>query len=776
MTRRRRTRMPRAPGAASPHPVSVSESKGLPWIIAGIGMLAVVAALTGLQLWRDRSLPAFPAVALAASPGGADGDYAGADACMQCHASEHSAWSSSTHGNAGGTPREREPLASFDGRPIRFRDGLVLPAGGDGGDLRFTVVRPDRDDVVFDVAAMVGGGHMVGGGTQGYFTRAADGTVRLLPWELTADGVWFCNTGEAASGWQPITEEMRLADCGDWPPRRTLGGHDRLGNCQECHGSGIVSTVDDGGTRTTRWRSLAIDCESCHGPAREHVEAGGGAPPPSLLSLDKEASVQLCLRCHALKDALEPGYMAGRELTRHYSVGLPAVSGEALFADGRTRTFAYQEGHLYSACYLNGGMTCVDCHAPHSQEYRTFQGTALRGRFDDGQCLGCHAAKGVTTTEHTRHVAGSAGSRCVACHMPYLQQPDVGSAIPYARADHTISIPRPALDSLLGVRGACANCHRELSDTELNRVTEQWYGPLKPLAAPVAALIDPSAGKLHELLDRAERHPMATLSLLGRELRLAGAGSKTLDRQTRNSLMRLGGNADPDMAAAALALLHLAHGNDRQVRTRIIHALSAHPSAARVRDRWIALLAWIGDEQAAGDRPDQAIAAYRKALELPPADPGVLRNLGYAQLRVGRTVDAIASFRASAAASPSDPLGHVGLGVALTTAGQQAAATEAYREALRVDPNEPLALFNLANAALRQGRHEEAAAGYRRVLRIDPSMTSAAFNLARAAIAQGHLQEAADALRAGLEFEPDNTAAADMLAELLTLRAQPTAR
>lgn len=747
------------------------------WIVTGIVALIVVAAAAGVQRWLERPLPAFPAVALAAAQGTGPEDFAGAAACAQCHAAEHTAWAASTHGRAGGTPDEHEPLAPFDGRPIRFRDGVVQPGRSDGDGLRFTVVRPGRDDAAFDVMAIVGGGYMVGGGTQGYFTRAADGTVRLLPWEQTAEGVWFCNTGEAAFGWQPITEDMRLTDCGDWPPRRTLGGHDRLGNCQECHGSRIVSTVD-AGTRTTSWRSLAIDCESCHGPAREHVDAGGGAPPPSLLTLDKEASVQLCLRCHALKDAVRPGYTAGRDIAEHYSVGMPAVSGEALFADGRTRTFAYQEGHLYSACYLNGGMTCVDCHTPHSQEYRSFQGAPLTGRFDDGQCLGCHASLSVAPAEHTRHDAGSAGSRCVACHMPYLQQPDVGSAIPYARADHTISIPRPALDSVLGVRGACATCHRGLSDTELNRVVEQWYGPLKPLAASVAALVGDRTGDLPRLIDEAERHPMATLSLLGRELRVAAdrGGGLAFDTETRNALIRLGGHADADLAGASLALLHITHGDDRQIRSRMIAALSAHPAAAQVRDRWMTLLAWLGDEQAAAGRPDQAIVAYRKALELPPADAAVLRNLGYTQLRIGRTADAIASFRASVSAAPADPLGHVGLGVAHTTAGNHAAATDAYRAALRVDPNEPLALFNLANASLRQGRYEEAAAGYRRVLRIDPSMSSAAFNLARAAIAQGRLQEASAALRAGLEFEPENTSAADMLAELMALPDQSTMR
>ena len=44
-------------------------------------------------------------------------------------------------------------------------------------------------------------------------------------------------------------------------------------------------------------------------------------------------------------------------------------------------------------------------------------------------CLSCHA-KGMdnpaglrgTVNEHTHHAAGSAGSACVACHMPKIEQ------------------------------------------------------------------------------------------------------------------------------------------------------------------------------------------------------------------------------------------------------------------------------------------------------------------------------------------------------------------
>jgi Flp pilus assembly protein TadD len=737
------------------------------------GALLAGVAVFGILRWRARPLPPFPPPAHATPT--AEGapvfdDFAGAAACARCHTAQHDAWSASTHGRAGGTPGERPPLRPFDGRPIRFADAVVVPEQLTGGALRFVVRRMGRAEIAYAVEAMVGGAHLAGGGTQAYFTRHQDGTVRMLPWELTGDGVWFCNTGtRAGRGWQPITPQMRLADCGDWPPQRVLGYHDRLASCQECHGSQIESSLVTRGPAQTRWKSLAIDCEACHGPARDHAEtAGTNGAPASLMTLDKEASVQLCLRCHGLKDALQPGYLAGRRLESYYSGGLAAASGDALLPDGRTRTFAYQEGHLFSACYLNGGMTCVDCHEPHRQSYRSFQRDPLPGRLDDRQCTSCHPSKAVAPERHTRHAPESPGSRCVACHMPYLQQPDVGSGIRYARSDHTISIPRPALDSLLGVRGACAACHRDQSNATLAQTVSRWYGPLKPLAAPVAALVAERGGEaLSELLERAAQHPAATLALLGRELRQrATLQDARFDTRERRALERLTRASDPDLAAAALALLHLTHGHERRVRERLSDALVTHPEPELVRTRWSALLGWLGDTLAEQGHDDRAVSAYEKALELRPGDAGVLRNLGYARLRRGEREAALATFRSAVAVAPRDALAHIALGIAFAATGNESGAADAYAAAAQADPYEPLAHFNLGNALLRMRRPREAAVAYTRAVELDPGLALAHFNLARARIALGQLTEAAAALRSGLEFDPGNDAAARLLAQL----------
>ena len=202
-------------------------------------------------------------------------DFAGADACAECHQDQYRAWRGSTHGRAGGIPSRDNVIANFDGRPIRFKDAVVIPSVTANDEYVFTVRQDGQDPVVFPVAGVVGGGHMVGGGTQGFLSAFADGTLRFLPFDfIRQEGVWFCNTNTRTdAGWVEITEAMALADCGDWPPLRVFGTEDRFANCQECHGSQITTKLDpETGRYETRVRSLSINCESCHGPARRHVE------------------------------------------------------------------------------------------------------------------------------------------------------------------------------------------------------------------------------------------------------------------------------------------------------------------------------------------------------------------------------------------------------------------------------------------------------------------------------------------------------------------------
>lgn len=753
-------------------------------LLAAAGV--VVAAGGGLA-WRWWSAPiAFPPPAAAPEPSVQWDDFLGAETCADCHRAQYDVWRRSTHGRAGGRPGSAVVIARFNGAPIKFQDATVTPRVN-GGAYQFVVTQPGRPNVVLTVAGVIGGGHLVGGGTQGFVANFPDGTIRFLPFDfIRREGVWFCNTiGRRDQGWIPITPQVPLEACVDWPPQRVLGTHPRFSNCQECHGSQVELTPDTNVSGyATRYRDLRINCESCHGPGRRHVELArsGGLDTAqdigmrSLMTLTKDQSLTVCFQCHALKDVLRTGYLPGERLEAHYALGLPALGDKPWLADGRVRTFAYQENHRFSDCYLSGSMTCVDCHDPHSQRYRDVSWRPLADRFADGQCTGCHASKAEGAASHTRHPAGSAGTRCVGCHMPYLQHPELGATLRFARSDHTIPIPRPAFDAGLGLESACRQCHRDRSVEQLEQTSRSWWGEVKPHPALVAAVAETSdttslATALQRLLQPDARHRLAQVQALGalweRYLR-PDAGQ--LDGEATRRLELLAASDDLDVRALALATLHLAAGERRGVRRFLASTLEElGDRESLIRARWKVALAFLGDTWRERGEARVAITAYQRALEIAPDDPAVLANMGLAYAGAGDWVQAVATYRRSVGLDPRQPLTLINLGLALEAQNDVAGARTAYEQALAVDPREAVAMLNLGNLYFRQGNAERASELYRQAIASNASLAPAHFNLARVYALQGGLAQARAQVEWGLAFEPENADGQALLTELARL-------
>jgi len=728
---------------------------------------------------RTASL-AFPDPAPTAPASVSPDDFLGAEACAECHADQYSAWSASTHGRAGGVPGPDVVIAPFDARPIRFSDATVIPRIR-AGVYEFVVRQDGFEEQTFRVTGVVGGAHMIGGGTQGFVSLHDDGTERFLPWDWSGTAAaWFCNTGSRTNrGWEPISADMGLAECGDWPPLRPLGTVDRFANCQECHGSQILVELEEGAGYRTSYTSLQVNCESCHGPGRAHVEstARDGYEPgdPSgietLAYMDKDESLELCFQCHALKDVLKEGYLPGESLEAYYALKYPILGDRPYTIDGRVRSFAYQATHLASACYLDGPMDCVSCHEPHAQGYWDIERRALADPFDDGQCTSCHPSKMLDVEEHTFHPAGSEGSSCVACHMPYLQHPEVGEGVVFARSDHTIAIPRPVFDTDLGIESACVQCHEDRAPLELQGQARAWWGEIKPhrpliegLATEFRARDVAEAGAL--LLRPDETDPLIQFQGLSRLLTGYLQADSELPPEVERSLLELTTSPDLDVRSLAAATLHWSRGHEPAVRERLVRMLESAPDDEALRSRWLLALGFLGDR--ARDDGDfvTSAAAYAKALEVRAGDARVLHALGQMHSRAGSYAQAIEAIRGSLAVDPSQPLAWVNLGIAQAGSGDPAAAREAYERALTLNPHEPLAHFNLGNALQGAGRYEEAVQAYRSAVASDPGLGRAHFELARTLFRLERVEEALPHARRAVEFMPEHQNSRRMLADL----------
>jgi len=674
------------------------------WITAVLLLVAVAAGLLAWAWWP--TLPSRgPAVLASNHPTGTPrfDDFVGAEACSTCHAKEYAQWTNSTHGQAGGLPGEVRVIARFDEQPLRFRDATVIPARTPAGDYVFHIDEPGEPRTTVKVDAVVGGGHMHGGGTQSFFQRQTDGTYRFLPFDfIRRENLWFVQLRRDMT-WAPISEQISLnEDLANWPPRRVLGTASEFSNCQNCHGSQITLQHDaNAPAYQTHFQTLRINCESCHGPARRHLEivSQPGWEKKSDLGLktlataDRKESMETCHQCHASKDALQDDpYLPGARFEDYFSLKLGLLTDSPFLADGRIRSFSYQSNHEFSDCYLNGSMTCTDCHDPHSQGYRDVFGRVLEGRFDNRQCTGCHASKALASEAHSHHLPGSPGNLCVSCHMPYLQHRGVGQHLAFARSDHSIPIPRPAFDQSFGIENACQKCHRDKDLAWQQTHVDSWYGRIKPHPALVANLLRTNspaspveAAALY--LDPAARHPMAQAAGLTRFItEQVRPGLPAPDPDLLRRLRAFTEIADLDLQAIALMALQIGYGRHPEVRSFINPWIARTKEADRLRRRWAIAADHLGATFGArGDLPN-ALACFESAAEIQPQNEVILSHLALAQFRIGQPDLAIATLRRAIAARPTKAVLHFQLAQICAQSDRRSEAVAALEAGLKHAP------------------------------------------------------------------------------------------
>lgn len=153
-------------------------------------------------------------------------------------------------------------------------------------------------------------------------------------------------------------------------------------------------------------------------------------------------------------------------------------------------------------------------------------------------------------------------------------------------------------------------------------------------------------------------------------------------------------------------------------------------------------------------RTDDAVAAYRQAITLAPANPLPWGNLGNALRDSGRTPEALLAYQEAIRRQPGFAEAHLNQGIVLRELGRGSEALASFEAAIRARPEFAAAHDQYGNALRDAGRLDEAIAAYERAVSLDPGFTTGYCNLGSALWEAGRYHAAADALQAALALDP----------------------
>ena len=680
-----------------------------PWV----GMLLVVVSFPG---FAGRQADAATTVA--------NPTYVGGQVCVACHAREAERWKGSDHALAMQPANSATVLGNFDHATFE-KDGVTSTFFRRDGEYFVRTDGPDGQLHEYKIAYTFGVDPL-----QQYLIPFPNGRYQAL------SIAWDSRPASAGGQrWFHLYPHEKIDH------RDILHWTGQLQNwnfmCADCHSTNLQKDYRLAEDRyQTTWSDINVSCEACHGPGSRHVAWAQGAPsgrpdpdptrglvaplkdtsggiwtfppgeaiarrtkPPS-----SRAEVETCGRCHARRAHVWGDYQPGQPLEQNHRV---ALLDESLYhADGQIRDEVYEYGSFLQSKMYQAGVTCSDCHDPHSGHLRA-QGNAL--------CAQCHLPAKYDGPQHHFHKADTKGAQCVSCHMIERFYMVIDG-----RRDHSFRMPRPDLSVKIGTPNACTDCHAGRTAQWAADAVVQWYGPQRKGGWHYGEALD--AGQ-HAHAD-AERLLAQTVENTTFPAIVRATALSLLPRYLSPQSFRVVEpflrDHDPLVRRAAAAVLStveprvrvtlgvpLLRDPIRSVRLETLSSLVDVPRNVYTPDQLATL--------------DQVIAEYRQAQ----------------------------GFNADRAEA------HVNLGTLDARLGRLAAAEAAYRTAMRLQPAFIPAYINLADLYRQQGQEDLVVASLRAALQADPANGAAYHALGLSLVRQQRLRDAIPELAQAAQLRPD---------------------
>lgn len=779
-----------APPPEAPQPPRGAPRKLIPRLAAALGLLLMVAA--GALYFLTRDVPVAP-------PPSAELGFVGSQTCSGCHATEAKLWQGSQHRHAMDHATEQSVRgdfnnATFEYAGIRsrfFRKDRTFLVETDG---------PDGRLATFEIKYTFGIDPL-----QQYLIEFPDGRIQALSiaWDTRPKD-------EGGQRWFHLYPDAAIASSD--PLHWTRLNQNWNFMCAECHSTGVRKNYDAVNDRfATRFSEISVGCEACHGLGSRHVawakngERVSGSSNGLVVTFDERTGitwsadpdtlkplrsapaaalrkeVETCGRCHARRGQLSGDWTPGRPLSETHRISL--LDRRYFHADGQMRDDeeTYNYAPFKQSRMFAKGVTCSDCHDPHS--------TALRAPGDT-ICAQCHAPAKYEAVAHRRHADVSPPPTCVSCHMPQRRYMVVDR-----RHDHGFRVPRPDLSVATGAPNACNDCHRDKPAAWAAQQIEAWfgaarrgsqtYGPAFHAAWSEAA---DAQAQLAAIAGSGDVPGIVRASALA-ELPVPDPDLIRRGLSDPDPLVRLGAldgleGLPPDrlwpMAAAQLT------DPVRGVRIRAAELLASVPAAHRpAADQGKfaeAAAEFVAAQELNADRPDARTALgnflarqgsadaaeiqYRAALKLDASFAAAAINLADLYRQQRRDGDGERVLREVLAGSPRDAALHHALGLALVRLKRSEAALDEFRQAAALDSGQPRYAYVYAVGLHAAGQRDEALAVLRDGLQQHPNnleLLSAAFAFSRE---KGDAVAALDYAERMARLRPGDQGLADLVRQL----------